>query len=186
MITFLFMIGITVILSCIIGIYIITKNESITMILYKTNMCENDIDDRLKNKEDLCLRCINIINRQIKLDIKAFEDVKNIKSSKLNNYDKDKVLTNAFKEINQIYIDNPTLKNVKSFDGIIKDIEKIDIELISLRTLYNKYACEFNNIMVRFPYKTICKIRKLKIKSLYEGKELKESIEKELISIVTD
>ncbi len=175
----LFALGMIVLIVCLVGIFILTKNDVVTMLVYKTGMCESDIDERLKNKEDLILRCINIINRQVKLDIKIFEEVKNIKVSKLNNYDKDKLLSDAFKEIEKIYLDNSDLKKVKSFDGIIKDIEKIEIELISLRTLYNKWACEFNNLCVRFPYKMVCKIRKFKIKSLYEGKELKSDIEKE-------
>lgn len=183
MIHFLFILGIIVILLCIIGIFIITKNDLLTMLIYKTNMCESDIDERLKSKEDLTLRSINIINRQIKLDIKTFEEVKNIKANKLNNYDKDKLLSDAFVEIEKIYSDNPDLKKVKSFDGIIKDIEKLEIELISLRTLYNRWACEFNNLCDKFPYKFLSKIRKFNIKSLYEGKELKEPIEKELTFI---
>jgi len=148
--------------------------------MFKTGMCESDIAERLKNKEDFILRCINIINRQLKLDIKIFEDVKNLKATKPNNYDRDKILSDAFAEIEKIYVDNPSLKKVKSFDGIIKDIEKIEIELISLRTLYNRWACEFNNLKIKFPYKLICKMRKFGIKSLYEGRELKGNIEKEL------
>lgn len=184
MIPFLFALGLVILILCLVGIYIINKSETVTMLIYKTGMCESDIDERLINKEDLILRCINIINRQIKLDIKIFDEVKNIKVSKLNNYEKDKLLGDAYKEIDKIYTDNPDLKKVKSFDGIIKDIENIEVELISLRTLYNRWSCEFNNLSVKFPYKTICKFRKFKIKSLYEGRELKEDLEKELM--VTD
>ena len=184
MITFLFVLGVIVLVGCLLGIYIINKNEVVTMLVYKTGMCESDIDERLKNKEDFILRCVNIINRQIKLDIKIFDEVKNIKANKLNNYEKDKVLSSAFLEIEKIYSDNPELKKVNSFDGIIKDIEKLEIELISLRTLYNKWVCEFNNLCVKFPYKVICSFRKFKIKSLYEGKELKGEIEKELNFLV--
>ena len=180
MITFLFVVGVVVLVFCLVGIYFLSKNEFITTIIFKIGMCESDINERLIVKEDYVLRCINIINRQLKLDIKIFEDVKNIKSNKLNNYDKDKVLNDAFVEIKKIYVDNPNLKKVKSFDGIIKDIENIEIELISLRTLYNKWSCEFNNISVKFPYSVICKFRKFKIRSLYEGQELKEDVEKEL------
>lgn len=184
MIHFLFIIGVIVLVGCLVGIYVLNKNDKVTMFIYKTGLCENDIDERLKSKEDLVLRCINIISRQLKLEIKKFEEVKNLKVSKLNNYDKDKLLCEAFMEIEKIYTDNPQLKKVKSFDGIIRDIDKLEIELISLRTLYNKWACEFNNICVKFPYKLICKLRKFKIKSLYEGKELKETIEKEFNMIV--
>jgi len=180
MIGFLSVLGFVVLISCLLGILFVSKNENLTKLMYKSGICESDMDDRLKSKEDLILRTINIINRQIKLDIKVFDEVKNIKVNKLNKYDKDKLLNSAFNEINKIYSDNPKLKEVKSFDGLIKDIEKLEIEMISLRTLYNKCACEFNNLHDKFPYNLICKFRKLKIKNLYEGRELTNEIEKEL------
>ena len=174
MVTFLFILGLIIVIICLVLIFILSKNDKLTMIVYKTGMCEVDIDERLKNKEDLTIRSINIINRQIKLDIKIFEDVKNLKAIKLNNYEKDKLLSDAFIQITKIYEDN----------GLIKDIEKIDIELISLRTLYNKYASEFNNLYNKFPYKLICYFKKLKLKTLYEGAELKGDMLKELNLIV--
>ncbi len=176
----LFVIGVIVIVGCLLGIFFITKSENVLSLAYKTGLCENDINDKLKEKEDLTLRTINIINRQINLDIKIFEEVKNLKVNKLNNYDKDKLLCDVYIEIDKIYNDNPSLKEVKSFDGLIKDIERLEVELIGLRTLYNKWASEFNNLYNRFPYNLICKIKKLGIKSLYDGKELKVENEKEL------
>lgn len=176
----LFVIGVIVIVGCLLGIFFITKSENVLSLAYKTGLCENDINDKLKEKEDFTLRTINIINRQINLDIKIFEEVKNLKVNKLNNYDKDKLLCDVYIEIDKIYNDNPNLKEVKSFEGLIKDIERLEVELIGLRTLYNKWASEFNNLYNRFPYNLICKIKKLGIKSLYDGKELKVESEKEL------
>ena len=98
--------------------------------------------------------------------------------------EKDKLLISAFEEITKIYTDNPNLKEIKSFDGIIKDINKNEIKLISLRTLYNKCAMEFNSICNKFPYKVICKFKKFKERTLYEGKELNDEIEKELNFVV--
>ena len=92
MIVILYVIGILILITCLILIFILSKNEVITMLVYKTNMCDTDIDERLKSKEDLINRCINIITRNKKIDIKIFEEVKNIKTSKLNNYEKDKLL----------------------------------------------------------------------------------------------
>ena len=110
----------------------------------------------------------------------AIYKVKNIKTSKINNYERDILLTEAFEEINKIYLDNPDLKNIKSFDGLIKDVKKNEIKLVSLRTLYNKCTLEFNDLYKKFPYNVICKIRKFKLRSVYQGKELNGEIEKEL------
>lgn len=176
----LFIIGVIVLIGCLVAIFFISKSENVLSLAYKTQLCENDINDRLKEKEDLELRVINIINRQIKLDIKIFEDVKNLKVDKLNNYDKDTLLSSCYLEISKIYSDNSELSNTKSFDGLIKDIEKIEVELMGLRTLYNKWAISFNNLYSKFPYNIICKVKKLSIKHLYDGKELKNVDEKEL------
>ncbi len=176
----LFVIGVVVLVGCLLAIFFLIKSENVLSLVYKFGLCENDIDDKLKEKEDLILRAINIINRQIKLDIKIFDEVKNLKINKLNNYDKDILLSDTFKEIEKIYSDNQNLSEVKSFDGLIKDIEKLEIELIGLRTLYNRWASEFNNLYNRFPYNIICKFKKLKIKNLYNGKELRVDNEKEL------
>ena len=110
MATFLFIFGVIIIIFCLVSIFFLSKGEAITILIYKTGICENDMSDRLKNKEDLIIRSINIIVRQLKLDIKIFDEVKNIKSSKLNNYEIDKLLSKAHNEINKIYIDNPSLR----------------------------------------------------------------------------
>ncbi len=183
MVIFLYVVGAIIIILCLVLIFFVSKNEHLTMVIYKTNMCESDIDDKLKNREDLTIRCINIINRQINLDIKLFEEVKNIKINKVSNYDKDKLLSTAYEEIKKIYEDNPKLNEVKSFDGIIKDLEKLEVELISLRTFYNKYASEFNNMNGKFPYNILSAIRKFKLKNLYLGRELKDDL-KELNVVI--
>ena len=183
MVIFLYVVGAIIIILCLVLIFFVSKNEHLTMVFYKTNMCESDIDDKLKNREDLTIRCINIINRQINLDIKLFEEVKNIKINKVSNYDKDKLLSTAYEEIKKIYEDNPKLNEVKSFDGIIKDLEKLEVELISLRTFYNKYASEFNNMNGKFPYNILSAIRKFKLKNLYLGRELKDDL-KELDVVI--
>ena len=176
----LYVSGIIVLVVCITLIFFISKGEVVTTLVYKFNICEKEIVEFLNNKESLVLRVINIIERQLKTEFKIFEDVKNIKVSKPSVYEKDILLSSAFSEINKIYLDNPELKEIKSFDGIIKDINKNEVKLISLRTLYNKCAGEFNSICNKFPYNIICKVKKFKERTLYEGKELNDAIEKEL------
>lgn len=180
----LYVSGVLVLIVSITLIFFISKGERVVNSVYKFNMCEKEIVEFLNNKESLILRVIGIIERELKSEFKVFEDVKNIKVSKPSPYEKDKLLTSAFEEITKIYTDNPNLKEIKSFDGIIKDINKNEIKLISLRTLYNKCAMEFNSICNKFPYKVICKFKKFKERTLYEGKELNDEIEKELNFVV--
>lgn len=184
MITFLFVLGLVVLLTCLILIFYITKSEIILSLVYKMNMCDKEVDEFLKIKEDLILRVINIITKELNTEYKVFDKVKKIKTSNLDEYEKDILLSDAYFEVNNIYQDSYKLKELKSLDGIMKDLNKNEIKLISLRTLYNKCAGEFNNIYKKFPYNYICKLRKFNIRKLYEGKELNSEIEKELNLII--
>ncbi len=146
----LYIIGILLLVICLVLIFFVSKSERIVNLTYKFNMCEKEINVFLNNKEELILRVIGIIGRQLNTEFKVFESVKNIKASKINNYDRDKLLSEAFLNIEKIYLDNPELKDIKSFDGIIKDIKKNEVKLVSLRTLYNKCSSEFNSIYNKF------------------------------------
>lgn len=176
----LYIVGIIILISSLLGIFYLSKSDNVVTLMYKINMCDKEINEFLDNKESLIVRVINIINRELKSEYKVFDKVKNIKSSKLNNYDRDVLLTDAYEEINKIYSDNPNLKDVKSFDGLIKDIRKNEIKLVSLRTLFNKCTLEFNDLYKKFPYGFICKLKKFKPRNLYQGKELNNEIDKEL------
>lgn len=184
MVTIIYVTSTIVLLGSLIAIFFLIKNDKLKNIKYKIDMCEKDIDSFLKTKEEDIIRLISIINRELDLDIKEFESVKNLKISKLNNIEKDELLSKTFEEIKKIYVDNSELSKVKSFDGIIKDVEKNEINIISLRTLYNKCTTEFNSLKTKFPYNLICKFTHQYTKELYKGKELQEIIEKELETIV--
>lgn len=182
--TIIYIVGILVLLICLMGIIFLTKNEKLNMINYKIEMCEKDIEKNLNQKEESINRLISIVERQLKISIKDFEDVKNLKSSKVDNNTRDKILTNSYVQIMKIYVDNPELNDIKSFEGMLKDVDSDEMNLISLRTLYNKSLCELNSLRNSFFNKVICKIKNYKQRDLYEGKEMNEVIEKELDNLV--
>lgn len=184
MITFIYVVGIIVLLVSLILMFFLIKNDKLKSLIYKIEMCEEDFDKVLDIKEENVLRLINIIIRELKLEIKSFDKVKNLKSNRVNNIEKDQILSEAYSDIKDIYSDNASLSKVKSFDGIIKDIDTNEIEFISLRTLYNQCVSKFNLMHGKFPYNIICKFKKKSQKPLFEGKELQEVIEKELSNLV--
>ena len=94
--TTLYIIGILLLVICLVLIFFVSKSERIVNLAYKFNMCEKEINVFLNNKEELILRVIGIIGRQLNTEFKVFENVKNIKASKINNYDRDKLLSEAF------------------------------------------------------------------------------------------
>ncbi len=185
MISAIYIIGTILLIGSLVSIFFIAKNERLNTIIYKLDMCDRDLDDNLKKKEDEILRLINIINRELDLDIKDFEEVRNIKSNKLTLNEKDILLSRVHEQIKSIYKDNfSKLNAVKSFDGIMNDLDREEIKFISLRTLFNKNVEDFNSLYYKFPYTLIVRIRKIDKKYPYAGVELKEAIEKELDNLV--
>ena len=63
-------------------------------------------------------------------------------------------------------------RELKSFREVIDDYEENELVIISLRTYYNKYTLLFNEMIKKFPYNLIAKIKKYKLRTLLEGKEL--------------
>ena len=184
MIVLLYCLGVLVLLFSLFGIYILGKDDKISNLTYKIEMCENDIDKTLKSKEDTTLSLIAMISNELNIDIKQFEQAKLLCKKSVTNQEKDKILTEANQEIKKIHQDNVKLNTSLEFNETIKDLEKDEMQLVSLRTLYNQCSSEFNSLYTKFPYNLICKFRKKNIKALYEGKELQEVIEKELNNLV--
>lgn len=165
----LLIIALLILFVCIISLFFVIHYNNILYYLYKINVSENKINEKLDAKEDLISRIINIINRHLNKDFKIFEDFKNIKSSKLSNYDRDEILTTTFNEIKKINEDHTELNDIKSYSNIIKDIEDCDITLYGLKNINNKYVALYNEKSKKFPKNLICKIKKFKIKKLYDN-----------------
>ena len=95
-----------------------------------------------------------------------------MKIDSIKSYKNEKILNKCYKEILQIREDNKKTKEVRSFKDIINDYEDNELLIISLRTYYNKYILEYNNLIKKFPYNIIAKIKKYQLRTLLEGKEL--------------
>lgn len=144
-------IGLIIFIAAIISIFLLANKKKVLSLLYKIEISENTINDNLKSKIELVMRAINIIERELKIESKKFEEVKKIKSEKLNNVVIDNVLSDATKEIMEIKSDYKELSNKKSFDGIIKDINDLDILLSGSKKFYNKYTNSYNSLIKTFP-----------------------------------
>ena len=105
----------------------------------------------------------------------------------LHELDKElKDIINIFK----IVITSDIIKNPKPSTESIEyicnklNLDREEIKLISLRTLFNKCVEDFNTLYYKFPYNVIVRIRKIDKRFPYAGVELKEAIEKELDNLV--
>lgn len=159
----------------IFSILIIHFNNKKRLLKYKMEISETEINENLKNKFDLVIRSINIIERELKIESKKFEAIKKIKIEKVNSIVFDNLLSEATEEILDIKDDYKELEKIKSFKGLIKDIKELDILLSGGKKFYNKYASEYNDLIKRFPYNIFSK--KLQYKQLYMDDLLDEKLE---------
>ena len=164
----LLVLAIVTLILCIIAMFIVINYNSIVEVLYKVNVSENKITETLKTKQDLLSRAINIIEKQLKIDTKVFDEFKKINSNNLKNNEKDLILSSTFNEVKKITEDYSELNEVKSYEGIIKDIEELDCLLGGIKTMNNKYVAIYNKYLRAFPKNIISKFKKFKSKSLYD------------------
>ncbi len=171
----LMIISILIFIGAIIAILVVHFKNRINSLRYKMGVSESSINENLKNKLDLVIRSINIIERELKIESKKFEDVKKIRNEKINNIVFDNLLSEATDEIFDIKDDYKEVEKIKSFKGIINDIKDLNILLSGGKKFYNKYASEYNSLIKKFPYKLFSK--KLQYKQLYIDNILDEKLE---------
>ena len=171
----LLVLAIITLILCVIAMFIVVNYNTIIDVLYKVNISENRISETLRNKQDLLSRAINIIEKQLKIDTKSFDEFKKINSNNLKNNEKDLILNNTFIEVKKITEDYNELNEVKSYSGIIKDIEECDCLLGGIKSMNNKYVAIYNKYLKVFPKNIISKFKRFKSKSLYDLKAKKEA-----------
>ena len=162
-------------ISAIITILVFNFKNKIKSLQYKMTVSETSINENLKNKLDLIIRSINIIERELKIESKKFEAVKKIRNEKINSIVFDNLLSEAADEIFDIKDDYKEIEKIKSFKGLISDIKDLDTLLIGGKKFYNKYAAEYNNLSKSFPYKLFK--NKYQYKQLYIDNVMNEKLE---------
>lgn len=152
--------------------------------LYKMlNNAENDLLDKLKNKKELLTKMIEFVTKKFKIESNTFDEVKNIMIDDLVNFKDENILDKCYSEIIEIRDDNKKTretKDIKDFNKNIDDYEDNELHIISLRTFYNKYTLEYNNLIKKIPFNLVAKLKGYKIKTLLEGREIDDSFNNDL------
>ena len=144
-------------------------NEKINKIEYKINSAEKNIKEIIKSKHELLLSMIKIIENKTTIKSKTFNHITKRKNNKKITFNDDKTFNKCYLEIKQIFENEKKAKTLKN--DLLKYDDK-ELHIISLRTYYNKYTLIYNNLIKKFPYIIIAKIKKYKLKVLFEGEEL--------------
>lgn len=182
--------GILIIISFLIIILYKYFNEKLSLLLNKINMSGDDYIKKINIKIDLLNKMVDIIKKDYKIESKTFNDIKNINVDSIEGFKDEKLLNKCFREIEKAMDDNkyviPTKEEKKSkkkkqnnenkednkLKNLLKKYNENDLKIIALRTYYNVYTLEFNNVIKKFPYSIISKLKKYSLKNILEGKEI--------------
>lgn len=174
-------INIIILIVCLLTILILLciilfkyYNERIQVLLNRLDKSGTEYIDKLKNKYNILIRMINLVENRYKVKSKVFDEVKTIKLDEITSLKNENILNKCYKEIIEIKEDNKKVKEVKSFKEVIDEYNENELHIISLRTFYNKYVLEYNNIIKKIPYNIVSSFKKYRIKSLFEGKEIEK------------
>lgn len=144
-------------------------NSRLLALSEKLNDAKNEYNEAFKEKFELIIKFITQIENKYKVENKTFDDVKELDKDNLND---EKLLNKCYKELLQIKEDNQKTKELKMFREIIDSYDDNELQIISLRTFYNKYAVKYNSLIKKIPYSIVSVIGKYKTVTLLEGKEI--------------
>ena len=133
---------------------------------------EKECIDELKRKNEIISKMIKVATSKFKCESTAFDEVKDLEIDCLDSFKDEKKLNKCYEEILHVVEDNPKSKDIKTLKDYIKKYDNNELKIISLRTFYNKYTLEYNNMIKKVPYNIISKFKKFKIKNIIDGKEL--------------
>lgn len=167
-----------IILVTIISIIFKYHNEKLMTIIKNLETSNNEYNEKLKNKYDLIIKIIKTIEIKYKVESKIFEDIKKTEGN--INSKNEKIFNKCYIEVQQIIEDNPKVRETKTFKKDLSDYDNNELHILSLRTFHNKYVLIYNNLVKKFPYNIIFKVRKYKLETLIEGTEIDESFNNDL------
>ena len=136
-----------------------------------------------KERIDNLYKMLNYVTKKLKIESSTFDEVNTLEINDLFSFKDENVLDKCYVEIIEIREDNKKsreTKDVKEFNQNIDEYEDNELHIISLRTFYNKYTLEYNNLIKKIPFNLVAKLKGYKIKTLLEGREIDDSFNNDL------
>ena len=170
-------------LVVIVGVCIVLFKyfgDKLTNVSNKLDSSEDEAFDKLKSKHEILTKMIKLVKTKYKVDSKIFDEINNMEITSLSSFNDEKVLNKCYKEIIHIKEDNLKQKETKAFKELLNDYDENELHILSLRTYHNKYTLVYNNLIKKFPYNIISKLKRYGIRTLIEGKELNNNFNNDL------
>lgn len=146
------------------------KNNKFQELIIRINEAEANIDAILNKRFDLLNKSINIIKSETQTDKEVLGEIVKLRSRKLNNFELDKQLEEAYQEFKSYENNFEVLKNNETFTKIEIDLIESESTIVALKKYYNDVTEKYNKLINSFPSSIVAKFKKYNKKELFEEK----------------
>lgn len=160
-----------VIIISLILLWAISAYNKLQESIIRSNSAEADIDSCLRKRYDLLNKSINIIKATCNEE-KILDNISNLRSKKLSNFDFDRELYESINEFNSFKEKYQELKTNDEFVKIDLSLHETEIEMSALRKYYNDIITDYNKYVKSFPSVLVAILFRYKKKPYYDGKNM--------------
>lgn len=160
-----------IIIVCILMIWYVATFNSFQNYIIRINEADANIDSILRKRYDLLNKSIGIIKSNTDQK-KVLENLKEIRSQKLSNFELDRKIYEAINEFNLYKEEYKDLKKSEGFMKIELGINETEAEIEALRKYYNDIITDYNKLVKSFPSNIVGLFCHFKNKTYFDGKDL--------------
>ena len=161
-----------VIIICFVGIWFATSFNKYQTYIIRMNEAEANIDSTLRKRFDLLNKSITIIKTTAKIEENIMENIENLRSQKLSNFDFDRKLYDLINEFDKYKEMYPDLKQNDNFVKIDIELGESEAEIVAFRKYYNDIVTDYNKLVHKFPSNLVGLICKYNHKNYFDGKDM--------------
>ena len=161
---------ILVILILVLTFLTVMKNSFQSYII-RINEAESTIDSILNKRLDLLNQSNDVIKEELDSEEDVLTSLLKIRSKKLDNFELDEKLYDCIQEFHEYSEINFNLKENDNYTKIEIDLLESESEIVALKKYYNDIVKEYNNLLIKFPYKIYSNIKHYEEKDLFTIKD---------------
>lgn len=160
--------GIIVIISLLLSIFVILNNK-FQFAIIKIDKAEEDIGIYLQKKEELLNRTKPIITKELKIkEIMSDLDCIPVDAS---NFDAHMLLKKAYNEFFRTLDEHEKLLKSKPLEKIIEELNENEENIVGSIKFYNDTVVDYNQLVMSFPANVIAFIMRYKKKEFYNNEK---------------
>lgn len=160
-----------IVIVCLLALWIISCYNRFQEYIIRSNEAETNIDTILRKRYDLLNKSISII-RSITDEEHILENIENLRSKKLSNFEFDRDLYESINEFNGFKEKYSKLKQNEEFIKIDVALHESESELAAVRKYYNDVITDYNKCVKTFPSVLVALFFRYKKKLYYDGKNM--------------